>query len=85
MTPEHLYFIPFMLSLGLALPVLWFLFDLGENATLFHLIEVFPGRSDALAGSLGGVTSLKFGLLVASVLHLGLLSVWSRTDDSAGR
>lgn len=70
---------------GLALPVLWFLCDLGENATVYHLIEVFPTRSDALAGSLGAITSLKFGLLVASVFYLGLLSVLSRTDDGTVR
>ena len=63
--------------------MLWFLFDLGENAGVYHLIEIFPGRSDSLAGSLGAITSLKFGLLVASVAYLGLLSALSRTDDEA--
>jgi hypothetical protein len=52
----------------LSLPVLWFISDMIENATIYHLLSVWPQKNFVLAGALGYITIAKFSLLLASIL-----------------
>ena len=61
----------------LLVPVLWFVSDALENATIYRLILEFPAHNDFLAEALGAVTRTKFGLLLASLIFpMALLAYW---------
>ena len=49
-------------------PVLWFVSDALENATIYRLILEYPTHNDFLGEALGVVTRTKFGLLLASLV-----------------
>lgn len=51
-----------------ALPMIWFCSDMVENAIIFHLLSKYPVRNQALAGTLGYITIIKFTLLLLSIL-----------------
>lgn len=67
---------------AMVLPLLWFTSDIFENAMVYTLIEQFPTSNLTLASLLGAITSLKFGLLVASVAYLALLGVGRRAGTN---
>jgi hypothetical protein len=49
-------------------PILWLLYDLIENLMIYILLSEYPKQLIFLAGSVGNVTIMKFGLLICSVL-----------------
>lgn len=55
------------------IPALWLSLDVIENAIVFNLLNNFPQKNLALAGSLGYVTITKFVLLLLSILTPTLL------------
>jgi hypothetical protein len=57
----------------MAVPVLWLSMDFVENAIIFNLLNNFPVKHHALAGSLGYITITKFSLLLLSILAPTLL------------
>lgn len=68
--------IPKFLATVLAgLPFFWFAFDLIENAVIFTILSKFPTQSEFLAGSLGFITVIKFGLLLLSIFMPSLLFI----------
>jgi len=52
----------------MAVPVLWLSMDFIENTIIFNLLNNFPVKNHALAGSLGYITIIKFALLLLSIL-----------------
>lgn len=50
------------------LPGLWLVADLLENAIVYTLLSRFPERHEVVAGSLGFVTVMKYGLLILSIV-----------------
>lgn len=58
------------------LPIIWFLFDLLENAIVFCLVSEFPKRNDFLGGIIGYITVTKFGFLLLSVFVPLILSIF---------
>ena len=52
----------------IAIPVLWVSMDLIGNVIIFKLLDDFPVKRHALAGSLGYITITKFSLLLLSIL-----------------
>lgn len=60
--------------LAFLLPVAWLLSDFAENAVIHRLLTTYPARHDSLAGALGALTYLKFGLLVGSLALAAAMS-----------
>ncbi|MCT3647707.1 hypothetical protein HZQ44_06870 [Elizabethkingia anophelis] len=50
------------------IPLIWFGFDMLENATVFYLLSGFPKQYPLVAGSLAWITVAKFALLFLSLL-----------------
>lgn len=51
----------------LAVPIAWFALDMGENASVYWLLSLYPERDDAIAGVVGFVTSAKRAALFAAI------------------
>lgn len=67
----------------MALPALWLSMDFIENAMVFNLLNNFPLKKPALAGSLGYVTITKFVLLLSSILTPTVLLARHATSERA--
>ena len=57
----------------IAIPVSWLIMDFIENAIIYNLLDNFPVKNVALAGTLGFVTITKFSLLLLALLAPTLL------------
>lgn len=68
-----------------AFPALWLLSDLAENSVIYHLLGQHPTPHPTLAAGLGWLTSLKFGLLLASVATPAVMSVRTAPARSTSR
>lgn len=64
-----------------ALPLVWFGFDMLENAMVYHLIGQYPLANDTLGNVLGLVTVTKFALLLACVVVSATTSIVFRRRD----
>lgn len=51
----------------IAVPAIWFLTDMAENSVIFYLLAQYPEQNLSVAGTLGIITNLKFGLLLGAV------------------
>ncbi len=60
----------------LLIPIVWFVSDMVENATIYYLLSTFPSRHDVLANMLGYLTITKFSLLLLSIAIPTLLRVF---------
>lgn len=65
----------------IGLPFFWFAFDLIENAVIFNILSKFPTQSEFLAGSLGFITVIKFGLLLLSIFTPSLLFIFIQKSE----
>jgi len=59
-------------------PILWFLFDMTENAMIYYLLSRYPVQSEFLAANLGAVTIMKFSFLLVVVVLSGILLMLRR-------
>ncbi len=62
-------------SIFIYLPFAWFFSDMIENAILFSLLSLFPEQNYFLGNSLGIITTVKFSLLVLSILAPTILLI----------
>ncbi len=67
----------------LVFPLLWFISDMIENASVFHLLSILPGENVQLAGILGYITITKFLLLLLSILAPAMAIVASSLRNKA--
>lgn len=65
----------------LGLPLVWFGFDMLENAMVYQLIGQYPLTSETLGNLLGLVTVTKFALLLACVVVPATTSILFRRRD----
>jgi len=61
----------------LLFPFLWFISDMIENASIFHLLSILPRENIQLGGVLGYITIAKFILLLLSILAPAMAIVTS--------
>ena len=64
------------------LPFFWFAFDLIENAVIFNILSKFPIPIEFLAGSLGFITAIKFGLLLLSIFTPSFLFIFIQKSEA---
>lgn len=69
----------------LILPVLWIASDIIENVIIYSLLSSYPNRLDVLAGMLGYVSSVKFGLLFLSIIAPLASYIFSKLNYSASQ
>jgi hypothetical protein len=68
----------FRIALAL-IPVIWFLLDMAENAMVYGLLDTYPAKNFALAGSLGYVTMTKFSFLLLSIASPAMIKAFEKT------
>lgn len=56
------------LKILLYLPIVWFICDMVENATIYTLLASYPNQNTFVASLLGPITILKFSLLLLSIV-----------------
>lgn len=66
----------------ISLPFVWFAFDMVENAVVFHILSNFPSKSWGIAGWLGYITTMKFGLLLLSILVPSVLFILGKKKSA---
>lgn len=71
----------YIVTVLISLPFLWFASDMVENAVIFHILSKFPEKSWVFAGWLGYITTIKFGLLLFSILAPSLLFILGKKDS----
>jgi hypothetical protein len=61
------------------IPIMWFSFDMVENAIVYHILDIYPMRKEWLASILGYVTIVKFALLLLSVAIPALIKAFEKS------
>jgi hypothetical protein len=61
------------------IPIIWFSFDMLENAIVYHILDIYPIRKEWLADILGYVTIIKFGLLLLSIAIPALIKAFEKS------
>lgn len=67
------------------LPITWFASDMVENTVIYNLLKQYPMKLEFLAGSLGYITTVKFALLVLSILTPALALVRRRLSGTVSK
>ncbi|MCV9386017.1 hypothetical protein [Reichenbachiella ulvae] len=63
----------------LLIPMIWFVMDMIENYSIYHLLDTFPAKNETLAGMLGYITITKFTLLLLAILIPTILRTFGKS------